>query len=1090
MSTHIERINLGKSSSNTPASLPNLAGIQQDSFRRFLDEGIIEAVKEIVPISDYTDEAYTLNIYDVEVELPAISPEEAIEKGISYSFAVYAKSELRDLQTGVKEVQKVFLGDIPMMTNRGTFVVNGNERVVVSQLTRSPGAFVEGSFDPKLGRNAYSAAVRPERGAWLEFEIDKKEIMWVRINRGRKILATTFLRAFDVPAKVISNMFEEVDAEIGGDGARSVWEATVGEDDIQGQNEALLAVFARMRPGDPRILENARIYFEETFFDPRRFNMGVVGRYKMNRRLGLDTVGEGEGLMLQKHDLTALVKELLRMHISQQPGDDIDHLGNRRVRLVGEIVEQSFKIGLSRLEKLIRERLSSGSIPGKVLSPTALVNARVVMAALNEFFGSSQLSQFLQQTNPLAELEHLRTITATGPGGLSRERAGPSVRDVKASHYGKFDAIMTPEGQNIGLNLHFALYSRVNEFGFLEAAYRRVDQSSGKPVVTDEIVYMDAIDEENFRIAEATVDINDKNEIIEGRVAVRYQGTFITVAPDMVDFIDAHPSVMVGSSAATVPFLSSDVGARALIASNMSKQAVPLVNPAASRVGTGIEKHVIKDSGRAVIAERGGEVIYVDGEKAIVNTGEGVDTYEFKKFMRTNSNTSFNQTARIKVGEKVSAGDILNDGPSHLGGEMALGRDLLIAFVPWDGYSYEDSVLLSEEVLKADLLTSIHIKEYDVQVMDTKLGPEEITRDIPNVSEEALRNLDDDGLVTIGAEVGPGDILVGKIAPKGVTELTPEERLLRAVFGEKSREVRDTSLRVSHGDSGKVISIQRLSKAKGDKLGPGVMEIIKVKVARMGKIEVGDKIAGKHASKGVIARIFPEEDMPYMADGTPVQICINPISILQRMNMGQLLEAHVGWAAHHLDKYFAVPAFDKVLLEDLQNLLEEAGVDASGKVDLYDGRTGEKLENAVAVGYAQIMKLHHLVKDKMHARSTGPYSLVTQQPLGGKSQMGGQRLGEMEVWALEAHGAAHMLQEMITIKSDDVVGRSKAFEAIIKGIPVPEARLPEAFKLLVKELNALGLEVEAIRDKNGEAEIVDTASIVSAVTDEDEKEST
>lgn len=1078
MSAQIKRINLGQASPNSPIELPHLTALQRESFEIFVNEGIKSAVEEILPIFDYTEEAFRLEISDLEFTEPDITPEEAMDKGISYSLAVHAKATLFDLQENIEETQTVFLGDIPKMTDRGTFIINGNERIVVSQLTRSPGVFFEGTYDSRMAKRTYTAAVRPERGAWVEFEIDRNDVMWVRINRGRKITVTSFLKAFDISTKTIAEAFGSVDRELGGEQAQEIYHATISEYDPQNQNDALLDIYSKMRPGDPRILENARSYVDETFLIERRFSLGKVGRYKLNRRLGIDGEVASDEFRLNKKDLLATVQELVRLYVTQEDGDDIDHLGNRRVRLVGELIHQSIRIGFSRLEKLIRERLSTGRVPGKPLSPTTLVNARVIMAAINEFFGSSQLSQFLQQTNPLAELEHLRTITATGPGGLTRERAGAPVRDVKPSHYGKVDAIMTPEGPNIGLNVHFSLYSRINEYGFLEAAYRRVEQKSGGAYLTDEIVYLDAIDEEKYRIAEATVTVDAKGKLVEERVPARYSGTFISVPPTMVDYVDAHPSVMVGTSASTVPFLASDVGARALIASNMSKQAVPLVRPTASRVGTGVEKNIIKDSGRAIIAKNAGEILYVDGAKIIVNTGNGVDEYKLTKFMRTNGNTCFNQTPRVKVGEKVKKGDILVDGPSHVGGEMALGRDLLVAFVPWDGYSYEDSVLLSEEVLKKDLLTSIHIQEYDVQVMDTKLGPEEITRDIPNVSEDILKNLDDDGLVIIGAEVGPGDILVGKIAPKGVTELTPEERLLRAVFGEKSREVRDTSLRVSHGDSGKVISIRRLSKMKGDKLGPGVLEVIKVKVAHMSKIEVGDKIAGKHASKGVIARIFTETDMPYMEDGTPVHMCLNPISILQRMNMGQILEAHLGWAAHHLDEYYAVPAFDKVALDVLQGLLEKAGVDTSGKVTLYDGRTGEPLENAVAVGYAQIMKLHHLVKDKMHARSTGPYSLVTQQPLGGKSQMGGQRLGEMEVWALEAHGAAHMLQEMLTLKSDDVRGRSKAFEAIIKGIPVPEARLPEAFKLLVKELNALGLEVEAVREDGERSDIMDS-------TDED-----
>lgn len=1080
----ITRINLGVASQNSPLSIPNLTEVQFQSYDTFLRDGIQNTLKEIVPITDHTGENYELDLQNPKIGKPELGWREALEKGRSFEAKISATGRLKNLETGELQVQDVYLGEIPLMTPRGSYIINGTERVIVHQLTRSPGVYFEASFSNRLQRNLYSAAIRPERGAWIEFETNRDYTITARINRGRRINATTLLKAFGIKHKDLVTRFTDVDTNPD----HSYIESTLAKDVASNQEDAYLEIYGIMRPGDPRILENAADYFESMFNNPRRFSLSGVGRHKINKRFELTTPNSSEHYLLEAEDLIATIRHLIKLNVNQGEADNIDHLGNRRIRSAGELSQNAFRIGLLRLERNIRDRLSIAGGLTK-LTPSVLVNARPIVAALNEFFGSSQLSHYMDQTNPLSELEHLRRVSALGPGGLVRERAGVAVRDVQPSHYGRIDTIMTPEGPNIGLNLQLACFAHINEYGFLEAPFRKVLHKGGKAVVTDEVVYLDAVDEEKYHIAEATVKLNDKNEIISDRSPVRYKGDFVMAYTKDIDMVDAHPSIMTGVSSGLIPFISSDAGAKSQTGSNMSKQAVPLIKNKAARVGTGLEKSVIRDAGRSILAKSDGEIEYVDSQRIEVRTKDrGLDVYYLTKFERTNDNSCYNHSVRVTKGQKVKKGDALVDGPSSESGELALGRDLVVAYMPWRGFNFEDSVAISERLIKDDVLTSIHVKEYFAQVMDTKLGAEEITRDIPNVSEEILSNLDEDGIVVIGAEVKPGDILVGKIAPKGEQELTAEERLLRAIFGEKAREIRDTSLRVPHGDTGTVIGISILDKEKGDMLGPGVLKAIKVKVAQKRKVAVGDKIAGRHASKGIVAKIIPVEDLPYLEDGTPVDLVLDPGSVLARMIIGQLLEAHLTWAGMKLNEYYTIPAFDKIPRELVEQKLKDAGLPADGKVTLYDGLTGEPFDNKILVGYIHMMKLHHLIEDKVHARSTGPYSLVTQQPLGGKAQMGGQRIGEMEVWALEAYGAAHILQEMITIKSDDVVGRAKAFEAIIKGLPIPEARLPEAFKLLIKELNSLGLSIETLTyDENNTLQKEDAARIIEQLSYEEGK---
>lgn len=1084
-SSTINRINLGLSTQDFQLPIENLALVQLESYQRFLEKNLTQVVVEISPIRDYTEKNFSLEIFDIQFGEPKFNPEQAVEKGVSYEVPLYAKAKLIDHEANQSQTQDVYLGEIPLMTERGTFVINGNERVVMNQLVRSPGVYFEGLFEPSLGRHLYTASLRPERGAWIEFSTSKKGVIWARINQvGRKITATTLLKAFGIRQREILRLITETPK----DPAHEYLTQTLKADPALNQEEAFLEIYSKLRPGDPRILENAQDYFTALFLDPRRFSLGRVGRYKLNKRLGLqkDNLPQGS-MLLTREDLTNTLKELLRLNLAQDEPDNIDHLSNRRVRTVGEIVEHAFRGGLLNLERLIRERLSVASTEKK-LAPASLVNARPITAALKQFFGSSQLSQYMDQTNPLAELESLRKVTTMGPGGLTRERAGTTVRDVHTSHYGRLDVVTTPEGPNVGLNLHLALFARVNEFGFIEAPYRKVRKTKQSSIITDEIVYLPPDDEENFKIAEATLRVDAKNRILDDFVAVRFKGNFQFAKKEEVDFVDAQCNMMTGASSGSVPFISSDAGMRSIVGSKMLSQAVPLIAPEVPRVGTGIEKYIVRDSGRVVRAKKPGKVLKVDANEIQIETKNGLDKYPLTKFNRTNKDTCYNQIPCVKKGEKIKKDTVLVNGPSQIGGELALGRDLLIGYLAWDGFNYEDSIIISERLVKEDLLTSIHIKQYEAQIMDTKLGPEEITRDIPNVAEDVLRNLSEDGVVVVGAKVTPGDILVGKIAPKGETELTAEERLLRSIFGEKAREIRDTSLTIPHGEKGAVIAIQTLDKKEGDELGPGVLKLIRVFVAEKRKVSVGDKIAGKHGSKGVVAKIVREEDMPYTEDGTVLDILFNPVSLLARMNLGQILETHLGWAGKKLNEYYAVAAYDRFPAKLLSQKLKEAKLPADGKVSLYDGRNGQPFKNKVAVGYAHILKLDHMVEDKVHARSTGPYSLVTQQPLGGKAQMGGQRLGEMEVWGLEAYGAAHILQEMLTIKSDDVIGRTKAFEAIVKGINIPEARLPEAFKLLVKELNSLSLSVDALRFGEKDAEAVEELDAAQIIEEESKKD--
>lgn len=1057
MSDIIKRINVGEVGSKASVDFPDLTEMQRGSFEAFLDEGITGVLERNFPVTDYTEDSYSLRIFDHRIEEPEITWLEAVSRGSSYEMRVYAQAELMDIKTGEIVTQEVFLGSIPEITERGTFVVNGSERCIVSQLSRAPGIYFESEANPSLNRNLYTAAVRPERGAWIEVRTYRKNRLYARVNQRNRFAATILLRAFGLSNSEMRQAFANVDVE-----AESYLENTLEKDPTMTQEEAILELYVKANPGDPRILDNAREYFENTFENPRYFSLGKVGRYKVNKRLGLDFPNEEEYHLLQQKDMVEMFRELIRLNVEQLPGDNIDHLSNRRIRPVGELVSYSFERGVRMLCRNIQERLSMAS-GDKPVTPSRLVNARPIVARVQEFFNSSRLSQYMEQSNPLSEVEHVRKISALGPGGLTRERAGPAVRDVQPSHFGRLGIIKTPEGQNIGLNLSQALFALRDEYGFLLTPYIKVEQRDAGAYITDEVEYLAADDEENYRIAERTIETDDDGKILEDTVTVRYQGDFVFASDNQVDYVNMFPSQMLGVSASLLPFVSSDVGPRALMGANMQTQAVPLVRPRASYTGTGVEKKAVQDSGWAVYAQSRGVVDYVDSQRIVIANDDEKEEYSLIKFMKTNDNTCFNQSPRVNLGQKVKKGECLVDGPSHEAGELALGRDLLAAFMPWDGFNYEDSIAVSESVVKNDLLSSIHIKSYEALVMETKLGPEEVTADIPNVSTESLRNLDESGVVVVGAQVKPGDVLVGKVAPKGELELTAEERLLRAIFGEKAREVRNTSLTMPHGEKGRVISVTTLTEDDTDDLPRGAIKVIKVEVAQFRKLKVGDKVTGRHGSKGSIAKIVPDEDMPYMEDGTVIDILLNPISILGRMNVGQIMETHLGWAGHALGEYYAVTPFDKLLPDLMEEKFAEAGLPASGKVTLYDGRSGEPFENEIAVGYAHILKLHHLVEDKIHARSTGPYSLITQQPLGGKAQMGGQRLGEMEVWALEAFGAAHTLQEMLTIKSDDVVGRAKAFEAIIKNEPIPEARVPESFKLLLKELNALALEVQPLK---------------------------
>ncbi len=1140
--------------------MPNLIEVQKNSYQWFLDEGLKEVFRDVSAITDY-QENLVLDFIDYRLDdKPKYTSPECKERDATYAAPLRVRASLLNKETGEVKEQDIFMGDFPLMTDSGTFIINGAERVIVSQLVRSPGVYYSSSRD-KTGRELFACTVIPNRGAWLEYETDSSNIFYVRIDKNRKLPITTFLRALG-----LSSTAEILDCF--GEDERIV--ATLEKDSTQNKEEALLECYRKLRPGEPPTVDSAQTHIDNLFFDPRRYDLSRVGRYKYNKKLSLATriagrkltqpvadplTGEliaepGEVLTREKaHEIDrrgvqtvfieaqekevkcfsngmvdicdflpvdaealginervcfAVVREILEENLSGEAlservvarrddlipkhitlddifatinymtglacgigtVDDIDHLGNRRIRSVGELLQNQFRIGFSRMERVIRERMTTQAQDMDVITPQALINIRPVVAAIKEFFGSSPLSQFMDQTNPLAELTHKRRLSALGPGGLSRDRAGFEVRDVHYSHYGRMCPIETPEGPNIGLISYLATFAKINEYGFIEAPYRRVDKTTGQ--VLDEVVYMTADVEDEYIVAQANEPLDESGSFANQMVNVRFRDSIQEVPRDRVDFMDVSPKMVVSVATAMIPFLENDDANRALMGSNMQRQAVPLLKPQAPIVGTGMEYKAAVDSGVAVVSAYNGVVQKVSANRIVIRTDEGeTETYQLIKFMRSNQGTCINQRPVVSVGDRVNKGQVIADGPATDNGEISLGKNVLIGFTTWEGYNYEDAVLINEKMVRDDVFTSIHIEEYEIESRDTKLGPEEITRDIPNVGEDALRELDERGIIRVGAEVRSGDILVGKVTPKGETELNAEERLLRAIFGEKAREVRDTSLRVPHGEYGIIVDVKVFTRENCDDLSPGVNMVVRCYIAQKRKISVGDKMAGRHGNKGVVSRILPQEDMPFLPDGTPLDIVLNPLGVPSRMNIGQVLEVHLGRAAAALGWKVMTPVFDGANEYDIQDVLEEAGLSRDGKTILYDGRTGEAFDRPVTVGYMYFLKLHHLVDDKIHARSTGPYSLVTQQPLGGKAQFGGQRFGEMEVWALEAYGAAYTLQEILTVKSDDVVGRVKTFEAIVKGKNVPKPGIPEAFKVLVKELQSLALDVKVL-DKDGE----------------------
>jgi len=1128
--------------------IPNLIEIQQKSYESFLETGLRELLQDISPIQDFTGNL-ALEFIDYSLGEPKYSVDESKERDVTYAAPLRVKVRLINKETGEVKEQEVFMGDFPLMTETGTFIINGAERVIVSQLVRSPSVYFSKKLD-KNGKKSYTATVIPNRGAWLELETDMKDIIYVRIDRTRKIPVTVLLRAlgFGTDAEIIDLL-----------GDNEYIRNTLEKDNTDSTEKALIEIYERLRPGEPPTLENARNLLIARFFDPKRYDLANVGRYKINKKLHIknrlfnqrlaETLIDFEtgeiiaeaGQMLDRRvldkvlphlekgiglneyrvaqslteddtiplqtisifspaedakvvkvignaqvdknvknitpaDIIASINYFVNLLYGVGSTDDIDHLGNRRLRSVGELLQNQFRIGLSRMERVVRERMSIQD--ANVITPQALINIRPVIASIKEFFGSSQLSQFMDQTNPLAELTHKRRLSALGPGGLTRERAGFEVRDVHHSHYGRMCPIETPEGPNIGLINSLSTFARINEYGFIETPYRWVDPKTCK--VTDQIQYMTADEEDNYVIAQANEEINEDGSFKNDGLIVRYKDEHLILPKDRVDYMDVSPKQVVSVATALIPFLENDDSNRALMGSNMQRQAVPLLIPKAPFVGTGLEHKAAKDSGVCVVSKFDGVIERATANEIWLRRQETVDgrlvngdlvKYKLHKFIRSNQGTCINQRPLVRKGDIVKAGDILADGPSTEMGELALGRNVVVAFMTWEGYNYEDAILLSEKLVKEDVYTSIHIEEYESEARDTKLGPEEITRDIPNVGEDALKNLDERGIIRVGAEIGAGDILVGKVTPKGVTELTAEERLLHAIFGEKAREVRDTSLRVPHGTDGIVVDVKVFTRENGDELPPGVNQLVRVYIAQKRKISEGDKMAGRHGNKGVIARILPEEDMPFLPDGTPVEVVLNPLGVPSRMNIGQVLEVHIGMAAKALGIHVATPVFDGAREYDVFDTMEEAGMQRNGKTRLYDGRTGEMFEREVTVGVMYMIKLAHMVDDKIHARSTGPYSLVTQQPLGGKAQFGGQRFGEMEVWALEAYGAAYTLQEILTVKSDDVVGRVKTYESIVKGENVPEPGVPESFKVLIKELQSLGMDVKILSENEEEIEM-------------------
>lgn len=1061
--------------------LPNLIAHQKDSWRWFVEEGLSEIFSEINPIDDYTGQKLSLKFGKYYFGEPKNTDQFAKENNLTFEAPLHATVELTNKTTGVVEEQEIYLGEYPWMTDRGTFVINGTERVVVSQLIRSAGVFF--TAETIAGRNYYGAKIIPGRGAWMEFETASNGAIYVKIDRRRKMPATTLLRALGYPkTSEIKELFADIDT-----GDVKYIDETLDKDTSRGANEALIEVYRRLRPGDLATVDNARQMIERMFFDFKRFDYSRVGRYKLNQRLGLDVANTAENRTLQMSDLVAILREVIRLNNTQEPADDIDALSNRRVRLVGELIARQFRVGMLRMQRNAMDRMSVADLES--VSPSQLINARPIVAAVREFFTSSQLSQLLDEVNPLSELSHKRRLSSTGPGGLTRERAGFEVRDAHPTHYGRICSVETPEGANIGLVLNLAAYARVNEYGFIETPYLRV--KDGK--VTDELVYLDASQEIGEVIADAGEALNEDGTFRDERVNARSNMQPSQVDASQVTFMDAAHRQILGSTAALVPFIEKTRVDRALTGSNMQRQAVPLLCPESATVGTGIEKAVAENSGHLIQASADGEVVRADADEVHVKYADGVKIYTLKHFVKNNDDRCYNQKVRVERGDKVKKGDILIEGASIAGGEIALGKNLLVAFMPWGGYNMEDAIIMSRRLVEDDRLTSINIKDYTVEVRETKLGPEIVTRDIPNVSEESLRHLDENGIVQIGSEVKAGDVLVGKITPKGEQELSSEERLLRAIFGEKAKDVRDTSQRMNNAGGGKVVGVKIFSRENGHELKAGVLMQIQIFVAQLRKIGVGDKMAGRFGNKGVVAKVLPVEDMPFLEDGTPVDVVLNPLGVPSRMNLGQIFETHLGMAARALGYRVATPSFNGVPSEKISDELEKAGLARDGKSQLFDGRTGEPFEERTTVGVMHMIKLHHMVSDKIHARSTGPYTMVTQQPLGGKAQNGGQRFGEMEVWALEAYGAAATLQEMLTIKSDDVYGRAKAYESIIKDEPIVGPKLPESFNVLVKELQGLGLRVDLVDDEaavDAEHVIASSGPEDKTVAADDEEEGT
>ena len=1066
-STSSERVYFTSGDNALP--LPNLIAHQKDSWRWFVEEGLSEIFSEINPIDDYTGQKLSLKFGKYYFGEPKNTDQFAKENNLTFEAPLHATVELTNKTTGVVEEQEIYLGEYPWMTERGTFVINGTERVVVSQLIRSAGVFF--TAETIAGRNYYGAKIIPGRGAWMEFETASNGAIYVKIDRRRKMPATTLLRALGYPkTSEIKELFADIDT-----GDVKYIDETLDKDTSRGANEALIEVYRRLRPGDLATVDNARQMIERMFFDFKRFDYSRVGRYKLNQRLGLDVANTAENRTLQMSDLVAILREVIRLNNTQEPADDIDALSNRRVRLVGELIARQFRVGMLRMQRNAMDRMSVADLES--VSPSQLINARPIVAAVREFFTSSQLSQLLDEVNPLSELSHKRRLSSTGPGGLTRERAGFEVRDAHPTHYGRICSVETPEGANIGLVLNLAAYARVNEYGFIETPYLRV--KDGK--VTDELVYLDASQEIGEVIADAGEALNEDGTFRDERVNARSNMQPSQVDASQVTFMDAAHRQILGSTAALVPFIEKTRVDRALTGSNMQRQAVPLLCPESATVGTGIEKAVAENSGHLIQASGDGEVVRADADEVHVKYADGVKIYTLKHFVKNNDDRCYNQKVRVERGDKVKKGDILIEGASIAGGEIALGKNLLVAFMPWGGYNMEDAIIMSRRLVEDDRLTSINIKDYTVDVRETKLGPEIVTRDIPNVSEESLRHLDENGIVQIGSEVKAGDVLVGKITPKGEQELSSEERLLRAIFGEKAKDVRDTSQRMNNAGGGKVVGVKIFSRENGHELKAGVLMQIQIFVAQLRKIGVGDKMAGRFGNKGVVAKVLPVEDMPFLEDGTPVDVVLNPLGVPSRMNLGQIFETHLGMAARALGYRVATPSFNGVPSEKISDELEKAGLARDGKSQLFDGRTGEPFEERTTVGVMHMIKLHHMVSDKIHARSTGPYTMVTQQPLGGKAQNGGQRFGEMEVWALEAYGAAATLQEMLTIKSDDVYGRAKAYESIIKDEPIVGPKLPESFNVLVKELQGLGLRVDLVDDEAA----VDAEHVIASSGPED-----